>query len=331
MTNDVLNHAFELPEVPTGKRRIVFSFGMHDAEFFKCFPSDYFLGARYDRNPAQLVIVWSALLKQYHCDLQIFNPRNQLLLSFPISKSVNLPYTIVDGMINEWITKEEFVYFQFVFTGNGGEFVKSTLPIRMNFSGANRPDFSRIGKPVDIDKMKVLYDQAVTEAVLRFDAVKGWVYDFFAQDGTLRFSLAWIPANVVRGSAQVLTANEKMTARENLGVTFTFVLPVLVSDGNIVSKSTTAFVDRLINATMEVWKDNGDGSFTEVVPVSKTYSDSGVVVELTNSISGYIRVSCVSRRIVPDEESAFLESGYSGNVIMDENGQEVVVAGGQDE
>ena len=312
------NLPFDLPPAPTDKKRIVFSFGVSDLEFFKCFPSDDFLGTQYDRNPAQLVIVWDIFLRPYNCEMQFYTPKNQLLVSVPVPKSVNVPYTIIDGMINEWVTKEEYVNVQFVFTRDG-QFVKSTLPIRMNLSPANKPDYLKIIKPVEFDRMKLLYDKAVTSAALRFDESDGWIYDFFAEDGTLRFSLGWIPHDVIRATEQCLSANEKMIARANIKVPTTFVLPLAVADGVSVSKDTTAYVNALADATFEVWRDNGDGSFTEVIPTSKSYNATSVNMTLTEAIDGKIRVSCKSARYIPSDESVLLESIYSGNGLMNEN------------
>lgn len=313
-----INLPFDLPPAPTDKKRIVFSFGVSDLEFFKCFPSDDFLGTRYDMNPAQLVIVWDIFLRPYNCELQIYSPRNQLLVSMPVPKSVNVPYTIVDGMINEWVTKEEFVNFQFVFTKDG-QFVKSTLPVRMNLSPANKPDFMKIIKPVEFDRMKLLYDKAVTSAVLRFADADGWVYDFFAEDGTLRFSLGWIPHDVVRCTEQVLSANEKMIARENIRVPFTFVLPLEETEGTTILRNTTSYINTLVDATFEVWRDNGDGSFTEVIPLSKSYNGTSISMTLSTAVKGKIRVSCKSVRFIPNDDSVLIESVYSGNGLMNEN------------
>lgn len=313
-----INLPFDLPPEPTDKKRIVFSFGVSDLEFFKCFPSDDFLGTQYDRNPAQLVIVWDIFLRPYNCEMQIYTPKNQLLVSVPVPKSVNVPYTIIDGMINEWVTKEEYVNFQFVFTRDG-QFVKSTLPIRMNLSPANKPDYLKIIKPSEFNRMKLLYDKAVTSAVLRFDESNGWIYDFFAEDGTFRFSLGWIPQSVVRCTEQCLSANEKMIARANLKVPMTFMLSLAVADGNLVSKVTTDYVNVLEDATFEVWRDNGDGSFDEVVPLSKSYNASSISMALPEAIDGKIRVSCKSSRYIPNDESVLLESVYSGNGLMDES------------
>lgn len=227
MNND---YPFTVPPAPTDKKRIIFSFGENDSEFFKCFPSDFYLGTQYDVNPAQLMIVWDVFLNPYHCELLIFDPRNQLLVSVPVPKNVNVPYTILDGMLTEWVTREEFVYFQFVFTRDGN-FVKSTLPIRMNFSPANKPKYFKLVKPLELDRMKELSDKAVVTASLRFDDANGWTYDFYSLDGTLRFSLGWIPNNVVMCVEQRLSANEKMTARANLNVPTTFVLPVSADEG----------------------------------------------------------------------------------------------------
>lgn len=313
-----INLPFDLPPAPTDKKRIVFSFGVSDLEFFKAFPSDDFLGTRYDRNPAQLVIVWDIFLRPYNCEMQIYSPKNQLLVSIPVPKSVNVPYTIIDGMINEWVTKEEFVNFQFVFT-KGVHFVKSTLPVRMNLSPANKPDYLKMVKPVEFDRMKLLYDTAVTSAVLRFDESEGWIYDFFSTDGTLRFSLGWIPYDVVRCTEQCLSANEKMIARANIKVPTTFVLPLAVEDGVTVLKSTTDYVNALEDATFEVWRDNGDGSFTEVVPLSKSYNATSIMMTLSEAIVGKIRVSCKSARFIPSDESVLIGSIYSGNGLMNEN------------
>ena len=316
---------FDLPPVPTGKKRIVFSFGVNDNEYFKCFSSDEFLGTRYDRNPAQLLIKWDLFLRPYHCELQIFNPRNQLLTSFPIPKSVNTPYTIVDGMINEWITKEEFVTFQFVFTGNNGEFVKSTLPLRMNLSAANKPDYLKVVRPVDFDRMKEVYDNSIVNAVMRFDENSGWVYDFFSADGTLKFTLDWIPKDVVRSTEQLLTKNEKMVARSNINVPFTFTLPLTVSDGTSVTKSTTTFVNKLEEVTFDVWKQVGEDSFESVNTLSRSYNATSVSVELGEAIDGYIRVSCKSRRFIPSDEGFLIGSGFSGNLVMNEDWQTAIV------
>lgn len=332
------NHPFEIPPLPTDKRRIVFSFAVHDREFFKCFPSDTFLGTRYDRNPAQLLIQWDLFLRPYNCQLQIFNPRGQLLVSFPIAKSINQPWTIVDGMINEWVTKEEYVEFQFVFTKDTGEFVKSTIPVRMEMSPANKPDYMKIVKPTEFDMMKALYDQAIVKMVLRFDEVRGWVYDCFSQDGTLKFSLDWIPAGVVRFVNQVTTPNERMIARENIRVPFTFVLSFIEDDcvqGDAgegedpnafhITKETTKFVNELRDATFEVWKDNGNETFTEVTPISKTYSATGVTAWVDEAFDGYIRVSCRSIRFIPDDEGNLVFSALSGNLVMGEDEQTAIV------
>lgn len=316
---------FDIPPAPTDKRRIVFSFDTQDNEFFKCFPSDNFLGTRYDRNPAQLLIVWDIFVQPYHCEMQLFTPRNQLLVSVPIPKTIATPYTIIDGLINEWVTKEEYINIQFVFTRDSGEFVKSTIPIRLELLPANRPEYVKIIKPSEFDRMKVIYDQAISKMLMRFDDVHGWVYDCFSCDGTLLFSLDWIPKGVVRCVGQVFTSNEKMVARSNIDVPFTFVLPLLVSDGTSVTKSITAFINELENATFEVWKDNGDGSFSEVVAVSKSYNATSVSVVLSLAINGYIRVSCKSARIEPDSESLLMESGFSGNVVMGGDEENVVV------
>lgn len=325
------NYSFEVPPAPTDKRRIVFSFGVQDNEFFKCFPSDTFLGTRYDRNPAQLLIVWDALLRPYHCELQIFTPRNQLLVAFPIPKSVSLPYTIVDGMINEWVTKEEYVNFQFVFTKDDGSFVKSTIPVRLELSPANRPEYMKVIKPMEFDRMKVLYDQAIVNAVLRFDEVKGWVYDCFSHDGTLRFSLDWIPKSVVQAVEQELTPNEKMVARANLNVPFTFYLPLSASDGKSIRKSTAKYVNKLEYATFEVWQDNGNGTYSEVTPLNKTYSSSEIRFDLENAVGGYVRVSCKSSRFIPADDSVLLVSTFSGNGAMSESTQRLMTNEVQDE
>ena len=311
---------FEFPPAPTDKKRIVFSFGVNDAEFFKCFPSDNFLGTRYDRNPCQFLIVWDIFLRPYHCEMQFYNPRNQLLLAFPVPKSGALPYTIVDGMVNEWVTKEEYVLVQFVFTNDCGEFVKSTIPIRMNLSPANKPNFMRTLKPLEFDRMKTLYDQAITTMVLRYDEVNGWVYDCFSQDGTLRFSLDWIPKNVVRATEQNLTVNEKMVARANINVPFTFTIPFTAADGLNVVKSTSDYVNELKDATFEVWKVVGEDTYYEVHPTEKGYNKTSVFFTLDEEIStGYIRVSCKSMRYLPSDDDVLLESVYSGNAMMDDD------------
>jgi len=250
--------------------------------------------------------------------MQIFSPKNQLLVSVPVPKSVNVPYTIMDGIINEWVTKEEFVSFQFVFTRDG-QFVKSTLPVRLNLSPANKPEYMKIIKPLEFDRMKLLYDKAVTNVALRLDESEGWVYDFFAEDGTLRFSLGWIPHDVVRCAEQNLSANEKMIARANIRVPTTFVLPLSVEDGVVVSKDTSQYVNALEDATFEVWRDNGDGSFTEVSPLAKSYNETSIMMTLSEEVDGKIRVSCRSARFVPSDDSVLLESAYSGNGLMNEN------------
>ena len=318
-----LNFPFDLPPVPTDKKRVVFSFGVSDSEFFKCFPSDNYLGTRYDRNPAQLMIVWDALVRPYNCELLIYNPRDQLLASIPVPKSVNAPYTIIDGMLTEWVTKEEFVKFQFVFT-RGGEFVKSTIPINMLFSPANKPDFQRVIKPTDFDKVKVLYDSAVTSAQLRFDDAEGWVYDFYSYDGTLRFSLGWIPHDVVRCSDQDLSINEKMIARANINVPTTFVISFSASDGASIKLSTSSYVNNLEDATFDVWRLNSDGSFTEVVPLSKSYDATSITFELSEPFDGKVRISCKSARFIPSDDSVLLESEYSGNGLMNENDEYLI-------
>lgn len=309
---------FTLPPAPTDKKRIVFSFGESDIEFFKCFPSDDYLGTQYDRNPAQLVIVWDIFLKPYNCEMQIFSPKNQLLVAVPVPKNVNVPYTIIDGMINEWVTKEEFVNFQFVFT-RGGEFVKSTLPVRLNLSPANKPTYLKVIKPVEFDRMKDLYDKAVCNAVLRFDDTNGWVYDFFTIDGTLVFSLGWIPHDIVQCVEQRLSPNEKMIARANLRIPSTFVLPLAVTDGTEVTKLLTEYVNTLEDVSFEVWKDNGDGSFSEVTPLSKSYTTTSIKFTLAEAIDGKIRVSCKSARFIPSDDSVLIGSIYSGNGLMSEN------------
>lgn len=322
---------FALPPVPTGKKRIVFSFGVSDNEFFKCFPSDTFLGTRYDRNPVQLLIKWDIFLRPYHCELQIFNPRNQLLISFPIPKSVNIPYTIVDGMINEWVTKEEYVNFQFVFTGDNGEFVKSTLPLRMNLSPANKPEYLKVLKPIDFDRVKDIYDNSITNAVLRFDVESGWVYDFFSFDGTRKFTLCWVPVDVVRASSQLLTDNEKMVARANINVPFTFILPLSVSDGTSVTKVTTTLINKLEEATFEIWKSVGVDSYEAVTPISRAYNATSITFELSEAIDGYVRVSCKSERIIPSDSSFVLGSELSGNLLMNEDWQTAIVEEGGNE
>lgn len=309
---------FVLPPAPTDKKRIVFSFGESDIEFFKCFPSDDYLGTQFDKNPAQLLIVWDIFLRPYNCELQIFSPKNQLLVAIPVPKNINVPYTIVDGMINEWVTKEEFVKFQFVFTKNG-EFVKSTVPVRLNLSPANRPTYQRLIKPSEFDRTKLVFDTAVTNAALRFDEENGWVYDFFTYDGTLAFSLGWIPHDVVRCSDQQLSANEKMIARANIKVPSTFVLTFSVDDGTHIVKDLSDYVNKLEDATFEVWRDNGDGSFTEVTPTTKTYNATQVIFDLVEAIDGKVRISCKSARFVPSDDSKIIGSVFSGNGLMNEN------------
>ena len=313
---------FSLPPAPTDKKRIVFSFGVSDAEYFKCFPSDFFLGTQYDRNPAQLVIVWNVFLRPYNCEMQIFDPRGQLLVSVPVPKNINVPYTILDGMINEWVTKEEYVQFQFVFTRDG-TFVKSTLPIRMNLSPANK--YFKVIKPVEFDRMKALADTAVVNATLRFSDADGWVYDFFSQDGTLRFSLGWIPHDVVRCSDQRLSANEKMIARANINVPTTFTVPLAVEDGVDISKDVSAYINQLEDASIEVWKDNADGSFTRVTPRLISYNATTITLQLREAILGKIRVQCRSRRFLPNESSVVLGSVFSGNGLMNENDEKLFV------
>lgn len=110
-----------------------------------------------------------------------------------------------------------------------------------------------------------------------------------------------------------------MIARANIKVPTTFVLPLAVADGVSVSKDTTAYVNALEDATFEVWCDNGDGSFTEVIPTSKSYNATSVNMTLTEAIDGKIRVSCKSARYIPSDESVLLESIYSGNGLMNEN------------
>lgn len=325
-----MNLPFDLPPAPTDKKRIVFSFGVSDVEFFKCFPSDDFLGTQYDRNPAQLVIVWDVFLRPYNCEMQFYTPRNQLLLSVPVPKSVNVPYTIIDGMINEWVTKEEYVNVQFVFTKNG-QFVKSTLPIRMNLSPANKPDYCKIIKPVEFDRMKLLYDAAITSVSLRYDDVNGWVYDFYSIDGTLKFSLGWIPHDVVQCVEQNLSANEKMLARANLNVPTTFVLPISVDEGTSIIKKTGEYVNSLEDASFEVWKKLSDGAFVEVTPISKSYNTDGVMFDLPEPIDGKVRISCKSARYVPSDDSVLLESVFSGNGIMNENDLKLFTNGGMKE
>ena len=315
---------FALPPAPTDKKRIVFSFGVSDAEYFKCFPSDLFLGAQYDRNPAQLVIVWDVFLRPYNCELQIFSPRGQLLVAIPVPKNINVPYTILDGMINEWVTKEEYVTFQFVFTRDGN-FVKSTLPLKMNLSPANKPAYFKVIKPVEFDRMKELSDTAVVSASLRYSGRDGWIYDFFSQDGTLRFSLGWIPHDVVQCTEQRLSPNEKMIARQNINVPTTFVLPLLITDGINVTKDTSQYINALEDASIEVWRDNGNGSFTQVIPKSVAYSATAVNVNLVNPVNGKIRVQCRSKRFVPSDSSCLIGSIYSGNGVMNENDAKLYV------
>ena len=62
--------------------------------------------------------------------------------------------------------------------------------------------------------MKGVYDNSIVSAVMRFDENSGWVYDFFSADGTLKFTLDWIPKDVVRSTEQLLTKNEKMVAKK---------------------------------------------------------------------------------------------------------------------
>lgn len=316
------NLPFDLPPVPTDKKRIVFSFGVSDVEFFKCFPSDDFLGTQYDRNPAQLLIVWDIFLRPYSCELQIFSPKNQLLVAIPIPKSVNVPYTIVDGMINEWVTKEEYVNFQFVFT-KGTDFIKSTLPIRMNLSPANKPDYCRLIKPIEFDRMKALYDSAITSSKLIYDDENGWCYNFYSIDGTLQFSLAWIPHDVVQCVEQNFSANEKMVARANIKVPSTFILPLEIADGINITKSLTEYVNSVEDADFTVWKKNDDESFTEVTPLSKSYNSTSIMFTLPNAIDGKIRVSCKSARFVPSDDSVLIGSIYSGNGVMNENDEKL--------
>lgn len=324
------NYPFDLPPAPTDKKRIIISFGENDIEFFKCFPSDEYLGTQYDRNPVQFVIVWDIFLRPYNCEMQFYSPKNQLLVSFPVPKSINVPYTIVDGMVNEWITKEEFVNLQFVFTKGEG-FVKSTIPVRLLLSPANKPDYLKVIKPIDIDKLKMVYDGAVSTAVLRFDDEKGWVYDFFSLDGTLKFTLGWIPHDVVQCSEQMLSPNEKMIARANLKVPTTFILPLQTEDGFLVTKSTTEYVNSLEEATFEVWQKNADGSFTAVQPLERSYNSTSITVRLVQPIDGQIRVSCKSARYVPNGNSVLLMSKYSGNAVMNENDLRLATSQGMKE
>lgn len=309
---------FVLPPEPTDKKRIVFSFGESDIEFFKCFPSDDYLGTQYDKNPAQLLIVWDIFLRPYNCEMQIYNPKMQLLVSVPVPKNINVPYTVLDGMINEWVTKEEFVFFQFVFTKNG-EFVKSTVPVRLNLSKAAKPNFQRSVKPIEFDRMKLVYDTAVVSAALRFDNENGWVYDFYTHDGTLAFSLAWVPHDVVRCTEQVLSPNEKMIARANLKIPSTFVLDVTEEDGVQVVKDLSEYVNDLSDVSFEVWKDNGDGSFSEVSVSGKSYDKTKIRFTLDEPILGTVRVQCKSARFVPSDDSVLIGSIFSGNGLMNEN------------
>lgn len=313
---------FDMPPVPTDKKRIVFSFGTNDSEFFKCFPSDDYLGTRYDRNPAQLVVVWDVFLRPYNCEMQIYSPKNQLLVSIPVPKSATVPYTIVDGMINEWVTKEEFVMFQFVFTKDG-EFVKSSIPVRLNLSPANKPDYLKVVKPVEFDRMKLVYDTAIVSAQLRFSMDDGWVYDFFTIDGTRKFSLGWIPYDIIKCTEQVLSANEKMIARANINVPTTFVLSLSIDDGTDVSKDTSQYVNELVDATFEVWRDNGDETFTKVEPLSMSYGKKKVSFTLEEAIDGKVRVSCRSARFVPDDSAVLLESPYSEHGLMSQNDEKL--------
>lgn len=315
----------EVPPAPTDKKRIVFSFGESDVEFFKCFPSDEYLGTRYDNNPVQLMIVWDPLILPYHCELQILSPSKQLLVSVPVSKQRNVPYTILDGVINGYVTKEEYVYFQFIFT-KGTDFVKSTIPVKMLLSKANKPSFSKPLKPYEVDKLKSIFDNAVCKADLRFDSTNGWVYDFYSYDGTLLFSLGWIPHDVVRCSEQLLSANEKMTARQNLKIPSTVVLPISVDDGREVTKVLTEYVNKVEDATFDVWKWNeSEQSWIAIAPLRKSYNDTSISFTLNEPIDGKVRVSFKSTRFVPDGDSVFLTSAYSDNLLMNENDQNYFV------
>ena len=312
------NYEFEIPAAPTDKKRIVFSFGESDVEFFKCFPSDNYLGTRYDKNPVQLMILWDPLILPYNCEMQIYSPKNQLLVSVPVPKQRAVPYTILDGIINEYVTKEEYVYFQFVFT-KGDEFIKSTLPIRLDLSPANKPVFDKPIKPADFDKLKAIFDTAVVNAVQRFDDVQGWVYDFLSYDGTLRFSLAWIPHSVVTCTEQHFEANEKMVARENLNIPSTFILEFSASEGTTITKKLTDYVNAVEDADFTVWKNTGDGSFEEVIPLHKSYNSTSVSFELAEACDGKVRVSCKSKRYEPNGDAVLIYSPYSGNLLIKED------------
>ena len=189
-------------------------------------------------------------------------------------------------------------------------------------SKANKPNFSKPLKPYEVDKLKSIFDNAVCSADLRFDNLHGWVYDFYSYDNTLLFSLGWIPHDVVRCSEQVLSANEKMTARQNLNIPSTVILPITVDDGRTITLDLTEYVNKVEDATFDIWEHNVENdSWAAIAPLRKSYNNTSISFTLADPIDGKVRVTFKSTRFAPDGSSVFLCSPYSNNLLMNENDQ----------